>query len=164
MYKASIAQHQVEIIPGKETSVNGKLRDIQFSQTASGSFILTLDGKKSEADLVKFDKENKQVIVRVEGKKYAVQLKEPIDLLLESLGINNGSQKKINHLKAPMPGLIIKVLAAKGDQVKAGEPLLILEAMKMENVFKAAADVTIKDIQIEEKETVEKGQVLMIFE
>ena len=70
----------------------------------------------------------------------------------------------MNDLKAPMPGMIIKVLAKVGEHYKAGEPLLVLEAMKMENVFKAAADITIKDILIDEKNTVEKGQVLMVFE
>jgi biotin carboxyl carrier protein len=62
-----------------------------------------------------------------------------------------------------MPGLIVKLLVAVGDTVKQGEPLLILEAMKMENVFKAAADVTIKEIKVSEKQSVEKGQLLMLF-
>jgi biotin carboxyl carrier protein len=64
----------------------------------------------------------------------------------------------------PMPGLVIKILAEQGKHYKAGDALMILEAMKMENVFKAAADVTIKAIEITERQTVEKGQILMVFE
>jgi biotin carboxyl carrier protein len=102
--------------------------------------------------------------VRIEGKKFAVQIKEPVDLMLDKLGINSKSTKKVNNLKAPMPGLVIKILAEQGKHYKAGDALMILEAMKMENVFKAAADVTIKAIEITERQTVEKGQILMVFE
>ena len=63
-----------------------------------------------------------------------------------------------------MPGLVLKILVQPGDQVKKGEPLLVLEAMKMENVFKASDDVTIKEINVVEKQAVEKGNELINFE
>jgi biotin carboxyl carrier protein len=91
-------------------------------------------------------------------------LKEPIDILLEKLGMKNMGAKKMNNLKAPMPGLITKIMVKEGDEIKQGEPLLILEAMKMENVFKAAADVKIKSVKIAEKQAVEKGAELITFE
>lgn len=71
--------------------------------------------------------------------------------------------KKVNHLKSPMPGLVLKVIAKVGDLVKQGEPLLVLEAMKMENVFKAPSDVVIKSIDVTEKQAVEKGELLISF-
>jgi biotin carboxyl carrier protein len=138
--------------------------DIEFVKSATNSFKMRMNGVEKDADLVKLDKENKLVIVRIEGKKFAVQIKEPVDLMLDKLGINSKSTKKVNNLKAPMPGLVIKILAEQGKHYKAGDALMILEAMKMENVFKAAADVTIKAIEITERQTVEKGQILMVFE
>ena len=87
-----------------------------------------------------------------------------VDLMLEKLGIQTKSTKKINHLKAPMPGLVTKIFVAEGDVIKQGEPLLILEAMKMENVFKAASDVIIKSISVGERQAVEKGEVLIAFD
>jgi len=164
MYKASLSKFEFEIGSTGNSIVNGMTRQVAFHQNASGSFVITVDGKTMEADLVRYDKEAKQVTIRMKGKKYTVHLKESVDLLLDSLGIKAGANKKINNLKAPMPGLIIKILAKAGEHYKAGDPLLILEAMKMENVFKAAADVTIKEILMVEKSTVEKGQVLMVFE
>jgi len=164
MYKASIGSHDVQVVTGKDASVNGAPVDIEFVKSATNSFKMRMNGVEKDADLVKLDKENKLVIVRIEGKKFAVQIKEPVDLMLDKLGINSKSTKKVNNLKAPMPGLVIKILAEQGKHYKAGDALMILEAMKMENVFKAAADVTIKAIEITERQTVEKGQILMVFE
>jgi len=164
MYKASIGSHDVQVVSGKDASVNGVPVDIEFVKSATNSFKMRMNGVEKDADLVKLDKENKLVIVRIEGKKFAVQIKEPVDLMLDKLGISIKSTKKVNNLKAPMPGLVIKILAEQGKHYKAGDALMILEAMKMENVFKAAADVTIKAIEITERQTVEKGQILMVFE
>ena len=164
MYKASIGSHDVQVVTGKDASVNGVPVDIEFVKCATNSFKMRMNGVEKDAHLVKLDKENKLVIVRIEGKKFAVQIKEPVDLMLDTLGINSKSTKKVNNLKAPMPGLVIKILAEQGKHYKAGDALMILEAMKMENVFKAAADVTIKAIEITERQTVEKGQILMVFE
>jgi biotin carboxyl carrier protein len=164
MYKASIGSHDVQVVTGKDASVNGVPVDIEFVKSATNSFKMRMNGVEKDADLVKLDKENKLVIVRIEGKKFAVQIKEPVDLMLDKLGISIKSTKKVNNLKAPMPGLVIKILAEQGKHYKAGDALMILEAMKMENVFKAAADVTIKAIEITERQTVEKGQILMVFE
>ena len=63
-------------------------------------------------------------------------MKEPVDLLLEQLGMQQSRVRKVNQLKAPMPGLVVRILVEEGQTIKAGEPLLVLEAMKMENVFK----------------------------
>lgn len=164
MYKASIKEKLVEIELGDKVLLDGKLCDIDFVQSGKQSFVLSMNGKRKEADLVKFDREAKQLVLRIEGKKISVDIKEPVDILLDRLGINQKVSRKVNNLKAPMPGLIVKVLSKVGESVKAGEPLLILEAMKMENVFKASADVIIKDILVNEKQSVEKGQVLIVFE
>ncbi len=164
MYTTTIKERKFDIELDGATSINEKQVVTAFSRTADGAYLITLNGKKTIADLVRIDKENKVVTLRMNGLKIQVQIKEPIDLLLEKLGMKNVSSKKLNNLKAPMPGLVTKIMVNVGDDVKQGEPLLILEAMKMENVFKAAADVTIKSIKISEKQAVEKGAELISFE
>ena len=62
-----------------------------------------------------------------------------------------------------MPGLVIDLKVKAGDVVKAGDPLLILEAMKMENILKAAGDATVKNVTVKKGDSVEKGQVLIGF-
>jgi len=84
-------------------------------------------------------------------------------ILHESLkkgGQFGGSDK----LTAGMPGKIVKVLVNKGDVVKANQPILIMEAMKMENEMRAPQDTKIKDILVKAGDSVESGQTMIAFE
>jgi acetyl/propionyl-CoA carboxylase alpha subunit len=92
-----------------------------------------------------------------------VQAKDRFDLLLDKLGMSNATANKVNELKAPMPGLIVDIRVEVGQTVQKGEPLLVLEAMKMENILKAPSDVTIGAIKINLRDNVQKGQVLVQF-
>ena len=67
-------------------------------------------------------------------------------------------------MTAGMPGKIVKVLVNKGDTVKANQPILIMEAMKMENEMRASADTKIKDVLVKAGDSVESGQTLIAFE
>lgn len=165
MYKTTIQDNTKELNwDGHAYQLQGKHGHLEIHPEPEGGFICILDGQKIVADLVKLDEENKTVTLRIMGKKIQVQIQEPVDLLLERLGMKMTSSKKINQLKAPMPGLVLKIIVAPGQEVKAGDPLMVLEAMKMENVFKAPNDLRIKSIPVQEKQAVEKGQELMIFE
>jgi len=86
-----------------------------------------------------------------------------MDLLLEKMGIANLETVQVNDLKAPMPGLILDILVTPGQTVKKGDQLLILEAMKMENVLKAPGDGVVASIEVEKGKSVEKGQILINF-
>jgi biotin carboxyl carrier protein len=68
------------------------------------------------------------------------------------------------NLVAGMPGKIVKVLVNKGDVLKSGQPVLIMEAMKMENEMRASAEVRVKDILVKPADSVESGQTLVLFE
>lgn len=83
-------------------------------------------------------------------------------LLHESLkgGSAGGAE---NHLESGMPGKIVKIMVEPGQDVKEGEALLIMEAMKMENEMRASKNVTIDKINVTEGETVESGQTLISF-
>jgi biotin carboxyl carrier protein len=119
--------------------------------------------KTYNAVFVAWNQEEKILTVRINGNDYDVQLKNETDLLIEKLGMSGTSQLKVNHLKAPMPGLIVNVLAQAGKSLKKGEPLIILEAMKMENIIKAPADVVVKNVRVQPKQAVEKGEILIEF-
>ena len=84
-------------------------------------------------------------------------------LLHESLK-KGGAMGGDKDLTSGMPGKIIQIHVKEGDQVKAGQPLLVMEAMKMENEMKATSDVTIKEIVVEPGGNVEAGSVLIRFE
>lgn len=153
-------------VAGKQFIFEENLKDDTVSiEVVDARNLHIIHGTKSfNATLVSFNKEEKKLCVRINGNDYDVVLKNETDLLLEKLGLNNVSKAKVNQLKAPMPGLIVSITASEGSEIKKGEPLVILEAMKMENVIKAPVDVVVKKIRVKEKQAVEKGEILMEFD
>ncbi|MCD6163270.1 MAG: biotin/lipoyl-binding protein [candidate division Zixibacteria bacterium] len=77
---------------------------------------------------------------------------------------NSVGAGRTHILKAPMPGLIVRIEVKPGQQVRKGDGLIIVEAMKMENELKASHSGTIKDIKIEVGAAVDKNQPLIEFE
>ena len=69
-----------------------------------------------------------------------------------------------NVLKSGMPGKIIDVLVKKKDSVKLGQPILIMEAMKMENEMRATKDAVVKNVLIKKDQNVEAGEILVVFD
>ncbi len=116
-----------------------------------------------EAEVVQADPVAKSFTFKINGTRYRVSVQDRFDQLLEQMGMGNGTAGQVKDLKAPMPGLILSVAVAEGQEVKKGDPLLILEAMKMENVIKAPADATVKAIRVRTGDSVEKNQVLVLF-
>lgn len=136
--------------------------DIKWQSNGQASILL--DHKSYTAQIEKIDKEQKELVLKINGHRYVISIKEDIDLLLEKMGINLSMQQKAAPLKAPMPGMILKVLVEPGQQINKGDALLILEAMKMENVLKATGTATVKSIKVAEKNAVEKGAILIEME
>lgn len=111
----------------------------------------------------KIDLEAKSLTLSVNGKRTEVKIHSRMEKLLADLGMSHATEKKLDLLKAPMPGLIQKVQVQPGDVVTKGQPLLILEAMKMENVIKAPGDGKVKEVVAKEGHSVEKNAVLIRF-
>jgi pyruvate carboxylase subunit B len=100
----------------------------------------------------------------VDGKWITANLKNEQQLLLEKLGFKTAAEKSIGSLQAPMPGKILELLSAEGDEVELGDPVAILEAMKMENELKAPCAGTIQSISVTTGASVEKNQILLEIE
>jgi biotin carboxyl carrier protein len=79
------------------------------------------------------------------------------------MGIDQNSTGKINDIKAPMPGMVLQVMVENGQAIKKGDAIVVLEAMKMENILKSPSDGTIKNILVVKGDKVEKNQVLISF-
>ncbi len=129
-----------------------------------GRFHVLVNNKSYEAELLSADPAEKTAMIRVNGNNYEVKLQDKYDLLLQQLGMGSAGAQKLNNLKAPMPGLVIEVKVNVGETVKKGDAILILEAMKMENVLKSSGDGIVKRVCVIKKDAVEKGQVLVEFE
>ena len=87
-----------------------------------------------------------------------------MDALIKAMGFEVGASKVIDNIKAPMPGLILDIMVKPGDEVSVNTPLLILEAMKMENSIVSPRDGVIKSVTGTKGSTVDKGELLIEFE
>src|SRR5258708_13471082 len=145
MNQSKVNGNNFEVIPndGKFT-INGKPFQLELTKISEGNFHNLYENKSYRAEVVKADRATKTFQLKINNKLYTVEMKDKFDLLLEKMGMANGASSKVNDIKAPMPGLVIDLKVKTGDTVKAGDPLLILEAMNMENIIKSSADGTTK--------------------
>jgi len=128
--------------------------------TASNYHVIN-NNKSFAVNLQKSNFNNREYTVSVNSNNYTVKIGTPLDELIKEMGFSIGTSKKANAIKAPMPGIILTINVKDGQEVKEGDTLLILEAMKMENSIGSPKDGIVKAIHIKNGETVEKG-VLMI--
>ena len=144
-------------------TLNGKAVEADILDTGHQEYHLLLNNKSYNILVVKADPAEKKLVVKVNGKKYTLDVKDKYDELLHNLGLDNIAAKKINDIKAPMPGMVLNILVSEGQEVKKGDSLLVLEAMKMENVLKSPTDGVIKKIAAIKGNAVEKNQLLIQF-
>ena len=144
--------------------INGKKVEADIQQLNPSAYHILNDLKSYNVEVVSFDKDTKTAEIKVNGSSYSIAAKDQFDILLDQLGLSSLNAAKVSEIKAPMPGLVLKLFATEGSEVKKGENLFILEAMKMENIIKSPADVTVKTVKIKPGDKVEKGQVLLIFQ
>lgn len=114
-------------------------------------------------EVIKFNNEDKTLVLKINNQRFTLTIKDKYDELLKNLGLDNLTAKKVSDIKAPMPGMVLNILVTEGQEVKKGDTLVILEAMKMENSLKASADGTVKKIVAVKGTAVEKNQVLIQF-
>ena len=107
--------------------------------------------------------EDGELLVRINGVRYGLPIKNKRELLLAGIQGASAKDRKQTALKAPMPGLVLRVLVSEGQVMQAGDPILVLESMKMENVLRAQSACTVNSVVIRPGEAVEKGQVLVNF-
>lgn len=157
-YKVEVKQN------GADIRVNGVPLELDLKGDAKKGFHLIKDRKSYQIHVLESDLENKEFLVEVNGQTFPVKGSDRFDLLLKDLGMEHLANAVVNDLKAPMPGLVLEIKVAPGDTIKKGQAILVLEAMKMENVLKAESDAVVKSINCEKGQAVEKNQVLIEFE
>ncbi|MDB5109222.1 MAG: gcdC [Mucilaginibacter sp.] len=165
MYKVKVnGQYDYNIDKtADELFINANKIDADIKQLNAAAWHIINDLQSYNVELVNFNKADKTAEIKVNNNIYTVTAKDQFDILLEKMGLSSLNTVKISELKAPMPGMVLKVFVTEGAEVKKGENLFILEAMKMENIIKSPEDVTIKTVKIIPGDKVEKGQVLLQF-
>lgn len=154
---------QVEYRAADQLTLNGQPLAWDLAVLGDGRYHVLYEGRSYNAELVEADYVAKNIVLKINGQRLELHAKDRFDLLLEKMGMSNAAAAKVNELKAPMPGLIVAIRVAPGQVVLKGDPLLVLEAMKMENILKAPADGTVSGIKVTLRDNVQKGQVLVQF-
>ncbi|MDA8963589.1 biotin/lipoyl-binding protein, partial [bacterium] len=115
-------------------------------EVKDGQFHILFEDKSYLADVVNFNPSTKEVSIQINNRQYDVLLKDRYDDLLNQLGLDVAANKKDNEVKAPMPGQVLDILVRAGDSVNEGDGLIVLEAMKMENIIKSTRDGIIQSV------------------
>lgn len=147
--------------PSTPWSLNGEGAP-DLVRTGPSTFSLVRNGKSHRVLVLKEDRENNTIRLRIGAHTYTVKLQDEQARMMRTLGLDK-VERKVSELKAPMPGLVLNVLVKPGDAVKKNDPVLVLEAMKMENVIKAPGDAVVAAVPAEKGKAVEKGQLLVTF-
>lgn len=146
---------------GKGWEINGVPADADIQRLNDHSFQVLYKGGSHIVHIVKLDRDAKTAVLKIDGKRADIEISTEMDRLLKSMGLENAGVVKVSEIKAPMPGLIHTIKVEEGQEVLKGDPVLILEAMKMENMIKAPADVTIGKIHVKQGQSVDKGMLLI---
>ena len=165
MYKANVNNvHNYDIsVAGNDLTINSELFDWDIHPVSGNLFHALYKEKSYRLEVVSHIKDEKKFVIKVNGQKSEIKLRDGYDLLLEKLGMAGAGSKKINQVLAPMPGLILEIKVSEGSEVKKGDPVMILEAMKMENILKSPGEGIVKGIKVKKGDSVEKNQVLILF-
>ena len=168
MIKANLNNQVFDIVfddkEYQQGSINNQLFTIDRVKSSDTNWHILKEGKSYNIEILKIDKVAKQVELKMNGKLSSVKISDQFDALLKSLGMDNLAAKKVLELKAPMPGLVLNILANEGDTIAKGDSLLVLEAMKMENIIKSPTEGVIKKIHAVKGNAVEKNQLLISFQ
>lgn len=166
MYKGIVNESSsidVEVKNGKIV-LDGQSVDFDILPLSSSRFHVLHEQNSYRIEVQEAHPDQKKYVITVNGKPITVQIKEEIDTLLETMGMDSASESDVKEIRSPMPGLIRAIAVAEGSEVKSGDNLLTLEAMKMENSIKSPVDGVIASLHVTPEQSVEKNQVLLTFE
>jgi biotin carboxyl carrier protein len=148
----------------KTFTLNENPSGLNIKHLGKNVYKVTSTGKSEIIEVLAIDYDLKTMQIRHDHFTHDLEFKNNLDLVLDSMGIKLAVESHNLDIKAPMPGKVIEVNVKEGDTILKGDAILILEAMKMENVLKAENDCTIKKVLVKSSESVEKNQILVELE
>ncbi|MDZ7876531.1 MAG: biotin/lipoyl-containing protein [Saprospiraceae bacterium] len=156
--------YQVTVNDQKMSVAPEAAAELDIISTRNGQFHILKNQKAYKVEVESIDYAKKTFVLNVNGSLYTTTISDKYDRLIDQLGMKVGVTQHFGDVKAPMPGLVVEVAVAIGQKVVKGDKVLILEAMKMENVIKATGDGAIKAVHVMKGTAVEKGQLLIEIE
>ena len=142
---------------------DGEIKALDIVDTNNSKFHILQNNTPFNGTIIKSDFNRKKYTIAINNNHYEVAIVDELDALIAKMGFEIGKTKKVNVIKAPMPGLVLDINVKVGDTVKEDETLLILEAMKMENSITSPRDGIIDSISVNKGDAIDKGTLLIKF-
>lgn len=163
-------------VDGREFDITVEYRSERYYATAdSKTYEITRNSLGDTRSLMLIDNQSLDVdittnggngdrVLFMRGREIPVSIEDyHLAQMRKAAGLSHSHAVEAN-VKAPMPGLVIGIKVSTGDRVSKGQPLIVIEAMKMENIIKAKADGVVKSIHATKGSSVEKGDLLLELE
>ena len=141
-------------------SIDGKKYDADVVMVEEGVYSILLDNRSHNIELIRSG--NKNYKLNTYSKSFDIEIIDAEAKYLKSRRRDDSQEEAV--ISSPMPGKVVKILVKIGDQVKAGDTVVIVSAMKMESEYKVKKDRIIKDIKVKEGDTIKANQPLVIIE
>ncbi len=145
--------------------LNDEPLKIDYSFIKDNEIHFVMDNNASiTAKIIEENFDNKQYVIDINGTHHVVKIEDKMDLLMDKMGLKRQKTDKMDDVRAPMPGLVLRILVEEGQTIQKGDAMIVLEAMKMENIIKASGVGIIKSIPVAVQQAVEKNQILIEIE
>ncbi|WP_240751458.1 biotin/lipoyl-containing protein [Flagellimonas onchidii] len=138
--------------------------ELDILKIGKNTFHILKNDTSFKVEIITKDFNKRLYTVKVDGKEYQTSIGTPLDELIKKMGFASNGSKNINSISAPMPGLILEISVEEGEEVEEDQPLLVLEAMKMENIITSPRSGVVKKITAKQGEAVDKKQLLIEFQ
>ena len=138
--------------------------NLDLSKVDDNKYHLLHNNKSYHLELISKDASSKKMTLSVNGNLHTIAIADEYDQMVEKMGLLATKSTKVNDIKAPMPGLIMEISVKEGEEIKEGDQLVVLSAMKMENILSAPNGGIVKSIEVKNDDAVEKGQILIVLE
>lgn len=143
--------------------LDNQILDVVLHGSDGGEMVLGIRQQVYRVQVHSLAEDGRVLLAKINGRQSRITVKNETDLLLDKMGFAGNSSAGSGKVKAPMPGLIVKVMVSVGDRVEKNQVLLNFEAMKMENQLKSPASGEVKELKVNHGDKVEKGQVLVVI-
>jgi len=164
MYKVTVNETKIFSIQfnGQIVIVNNLEYKPEITKIDNTTYLVIMDKKLFYVSVLNRDKNRRSFNLHINNKTASVRINH-LSEVATSDSDQVGSKRFVEYIKAPMPGLIADVLVRDGEEVIDGQPLLILKAMKMENILRAPHDGTIRHVLVENGQKISKEDLLIQF-
>jgi len=162
-YNAQIDDQSFEIalLENGRLTLNGEEIPCDVRQgSRSEHFSLIIEGRSYQ---IWMETANGEVRVHIGGFDFNVRVEDERIYRLRQLAAQEAPSREKGQIAAPMPGLVVKILAQAGQPVQKGQGILIVEAMKMENEIRAPISGMVKEVKVQPRQAVEKGEILAVI-